>query len=54
MSCFFGHNWDKWEQYDWHGKTKLISQKEWDEVTEYRQKRKCKNCGKVQDEFLRR
>ena len=49
MKCFLFHDWDKWEQYTWQGRVKYNWQKEWNDCVEYRQKRKCKKCGKVED-----
>lgn len=53
MSCFLWHDWGKWEQYTWYGKVKFHWQKEWTPCVEYRQKRKCKVCGKMQEEEIR-
>jgi hypothetical protein len=45
-NCFFTHKWSKWEQYEQPYKRQH-------ELTfDYRQKRKCIKCGKVQDELI--
>lgn len=53
------HRWSKWEQYTWSGTvtyTGLLVPKSLQgskiAVIEYRQKRKCSVCGKVEDEEL--
>ena len=54
MSCFFGHNWEKWEQYRWQGRVSYPSERDkWYEVVENRQKRKCKTCGHMQDQEIK-
>jgi len=48
-SCFWSHDWGKWEQYDinWnHRGTASIAS------IEKRQKRICQACGKVEDELV--
>ncbi len=46
-SCFWGHKWSQWEQYEQPFKTKHIA-----EVYEVRQKKHCLRCNKVQDELI--
>ena len=51
--CALGlHDWEKWEQYTWHGYVKYGFQAAYTEVTELRQKRTCIDCGKMQTEKI--
>ena len=52
MSCFVFHNWGKWEEYLWEGTIRYAEYYEGKPIpiSEQRQKRKCKSCGKVQEE----
>jgi len=56
-TCWLFHSWGKWEQYVETGRTTstgiLVPKDQrgvWRDYREYRQKRCCKKCGKVQDE----
>lgn len=47
MLCFLGlHKWSKWKQYTVTGAKILVP------IVEKRQKRKCKRCGKIEDELI--
>jgi len=50
--CFI-HEWEKWEQYEITIPERRIT-KSWGlcAVKEYRQRKKCKKCGKVKDEII--
>ena len=48
--CWPFHDWDKWEQYQWRGT------KYWGKpirISERRERRHCKKCGKEQDRLVR-
>ena len=60
MACgWFGHTWNKWEQYIWTGTitlTGMLTPKEerGKEIPcqEKRQRRTCERCGYTQDELI--
>ncbi len=48
-SCFWSHDWGKWEMYSVNGRspeTKAII------YQQVRQKRVCATCGKTEDEWM--
>ena len=53
--CFLLHKWTKWEQYEVRFREYSIDSeeesKEWN--FQLRQRRTCKECGKMQDILLR-
>jgi len=53
MMCIF-HNWGRWRQYDERIAERQLTDK-WAlrAVTEIRQCRCCKKCGKIKDELIR-
>lgn len=53
MLCWLGHTWEPWEQYKYYYRVLVITNgKEYDRE-EIRQRRKCRLCGKMQDERVR-
>ena len=57
--CIFRHKWSKWEQYTEAGTVILgrlypqaVQGKPFD-YSEYRQKRVCKKCGKMEDRLIK-
>ena len=67
MTCWLFHKWGNWKEYTWTGTltittardpffgfayaANLVGQPQ--QVSQYRQKRQCSRCGKVQDELVR-
>lgn len=47
-SCFWRHKWAKWEQYT----QPMISRRDGQHYIDYRQRRICIRCGKMQDELV--
>lgn len=47
-SCFWGHKWTKWEQYA----QPMIDRSNGQHYIDYRQRRTCIRCGKMQDELV--
>jgi len=53
-SCFWGHDWSKWEQYSVTGQIQRTPfSKDFLPYEEERQVRICNRCGKKQDEAVR-
>lgn len=47
-NCFFGHKWGKWEQYE----EDKYNAKYGIQHTEFRQRRYCLRCGKLESEKI--
>lgn len=47
-SCFWKHKWMRWEQYT----QPMIARSNGQRCIEYRQRRICIRCGKMQDELV--
>lgn len=47
-SCFWGHKWTKWEQYT----QQMIARSNGQHHINYRQRRTCIRCRKMQDEMV--
>jgi len=54
MSCWLWHSWGKWEQYGQSGTmvVRWMADQTPMRYTESRQKRICKDCGKVEDRLI--
>jgi hypothetical protein len=53
MSCFWGHKWSRWREYEQHYSAydtraaKMVG-----DATETRQKRICARCGMTDDRYM--
>ena len=53
--CFIKHNWNKWQQYKVQVKESMCweDERQKDFCIQIREKRICKDCGKMQDRIVR-
>jgi hypothetical protein len=55
MSCFFGHDWTKWEVYEEKGFIRLNARPNTPvEYIEVRQRRNCEGCGFSEDRLVKK
>jgi len=50
INCFWGHVWEKWVEY--HVDYKRVGKNDKGSGYIIRQKRYCKRCNKMQDEYI--